>query len=244
MSSNGKRVKVTNGYRAIFFDAGNTLLMPHPSVEEVCAELLERHGIPADMESIRRGTALANRHYEKRYWSDDTFWASEEQAQGLWLEMYGLLMREVGFEADSSEMGELLYAEFGEGHRWTTFPEVLATLGALHERGLILGIVSNWDVRLPEICHQLGISDYLDFIISSATVGRIKPEPAIFQMALDRAGVTPEQAVHVGDHFYADVLGARSAGIKPVLVDRHGYAPSGDCAIVASLDELIPLLGL
>ncbi len=234
----------TNGYRAIFFDAGNTLLMPHPSVEEVCAELLERHGIEADMESIKRGTEAANRHYERRYWSDDTFWASEEKTQGLWLEMYDLLMREVGFEADSAEMGGRLYAEFGEGHRWATFPEVVSTLQLLRASGFILGVVSNWDVRLPEICHQLGISEYLDFIISSATVGRIKPEPAIFQMALVRAGVLPEEAVHVGDHFYADVLGARSAGIKPVLVDRHGHAPRGDCEVISGLDELIPLLGL
>ncbi len=231
-----------NGYKAIFFDAGNTLLMPHPSVEEVCAELLERHDIPADMESIRRGVERANRHYEKRYWSDDTFWASEREAQGLWLEMYDLLMQEVGFEGNSAEMGEKLYEEFGEGHRWTTFPEVRDTLRRLHERGFILGIISNWDVRLPEICHAVGISDYLDFIISSATVGRIKPEPAIFHMALERAGVQPEEALHVGDHFYADVLGARSAGITPVLVDRHGYAPHGDCTVIAGLDELLPLL--
>ncbi len=217
--------------------------MPYPSVEEVCAELLERHGIPADRSSIRRGVELANRHYEERYWADDTFWASEEKTQGLWMEMYGLLMREVGFEADSLEMGERLYAEFGEGHRWTTFPEVFSTLQRLCERGLILGIISNWDVRLPELCHQVGISDYLDFIICSAAVGRIKPEPAIFQMALDRAGVRPEEAMHVGDHFYADVLGARSVGITPVLVDRHGHAPHGDCRVVAGLDELLPLLG-
>ncbi len=234
----------SNGYRAIFFDAGNTLLMPHPSVEEVCAELLERHGMKADMESIRRGTELANRHYEKRYWADDTFWASEEKTQELWLEMYALLMQEVGFEADSTRMGERLYAEFGEGHRWATFPEVISTLQLLRERGLSLGIISNWDVRLPELCHQLGISDYLDFIISSAAVGRIKPEPAIFEMALARAGVRPEQAVHVGDHFYADVLGARTVGITPVLLDRHGYAPHGDCEVIGGLDELIPLLGL
>ncbi|MHB8780576.1 MAG: HAD family hydrolase [Candidatus Geothermincolia bacterium] len=226
-----------NGYRAVFFDAGNTLLRPYPSVEEVCADLLRGHGYDPDPAAIGRGTILAERLYEERYWADDSFWASEKEARSLWLSMYEVLMREVGIE-DAPHLGEQLYEEFGAGDRWATFPDALPALAELHAAGFILGIISNWDARLPEICHDLGVSRYLDFIISSATVGRVKPEPSIFEMALARAGVPAQACLHVGDHFYADVLGARSVGITPVLIDRQGLAPTGDCLVVNDLSEL------
>jgi putative hydrolase of the HAD superfamily len=227
--------------RAIFFDAGNTLLQPHPSVEEVCAELLAGQGLQAPMEDIQRGLDLSERYYEERYWADDTFWASEEEAAAMWSEMYSLAMREVGVE-DYMAMGRLLYDEFGKGERWALYADVLPAMERLRGMGICMGIVSNWDVRLPGLCHHLGLSRYLDFVISSANLGRIKPEVSIFQSALGRAGVTSSQAMHVGDHYYADVLGARAAGIHPVFLDRAGKASHADCAVISSLDELPDLV--
>lgn len=227
--------------KAVFFDAGNTLLLPHPSVEEVCAEVLRSHGLRADPEAIRRGLEKADLYYEERYWEDDTFWASEEEAAAMWSEMYALAMREAGVEP-SRELGRELYEEFGKGDRWALYPDVMPTVQRLHEMGLRMGIVSNWDVRLPGLCHHLGLSRYLEFVISSANLGRIKPEASIFRAALDRVGVRPEEAVHVGDHYYADVLGARSAGIRPVLLDRTGRAENPDCPVIRSLSELPGLL--
>lgn len=227
--------------RAVFFDAGNTLLLPHPSVEEVCLEVLASHGLRADPEAIRRGLELADRYYEDRYWQDDTFWASEEEAAAMWGEMYALAMREAGIEP-SRELGRELYEEFGKGDRWALYPDVMPTMERLHGMGMRMGIVSNWDVRLPGLCHHLGLSRYLEFVISSANLGRIKPEASIFRAALGRVGVEPGEAVHVGDHYYADVLGARAAGLHPVLLDRSGRARKTDCPVIRSLSELPDLL--
>ncbi|MGQ9475477.1 MAG: HAD family hydrolase [Actinomycetota bacterium] len=231
----------TDMIRAVFFDAGNTLLLPHPSVEEVCLEVLASHGLRADSEAIRRGLELADRYYEDRYWEDDTFWASEEEAAAMWGEMYALAMREAGIEP-SRELGRELYEEFGKGDRWALYPDVMPTMERLHGMGMRMGIVSNWDVRLPGLCHHLGLSSYLEFVISSANLGRIKPEASIFRAALGRVGVEPGEAVHVGDHYYADVLGARAAGLHPVLLDRAGRAWKTDCPVIRSLSELPDLL--
>jgi len=227
--------------KAVFFDAGNTLLLPYPSVEEVCVEVLSARGLRADPDAVRRGLERADRYYEERYWEDDTFWASEEEAAAMWGEMYALAMREAGVEP-SRELGRELYEEFGRGDRWALYPDVLPTVERLHRMGLRMGIVSNWDARLPGLCHHLGLSRYLDFVISSANLGRIKPEASIFQAALRRAGVEPGEAVHVGDHYYADVMGARSVGIHPVLLDRRGEARNLDCPVIGSLLELPDLL--
>jgi putative hydrolase of the HAD superfamily len=227
--------------KAVFFDAGNTLLMPYPSVEEVCVEVLEGRGLRPDLDGIRRGLERSERYYEERYWADDTFWASEEEAAAIWSEMFSMALEEAGI-GDREALGRLLYEEFGNGERWALYPDVLPAMERLRAMGMRMGIISNWDVRLPGLCHHLGLSRYLDFVISSANLGRIKPEASIFQSALGRAGVAPREAVHVGDHYFADVLGARAAGIYPVLLDRMGLASGADCAVIASLEELPDLV--
>jgi putative hydrolase of the HAD superfamily len=227
--------------KAVFFDAGNTLLLPHPSVEEVCVEVLAACGYHTSIDGVQRALENADRYYEERYWSDDTFWASEVEAAAMWSEMYGLAMAEVGVGA-SREMGRRLYDEFGKGDRWALYPDVIPAVRRLHGMGMRMGIISNWDARLPGLCHHLGLSRYLDFVISSANLGRIKPEASIFHSALGRVGVSAAEALHVGDHYYADVLGARSAGIYPILLDRWELCGALDCTVIESLGELPELL--
>ena len=198
-------------------------------------------GIHPSLEAIRRGLDLSERYYETRYWSDDTFWASEAEAAAMWSQMYALAMEEVGVE-DSLDIGHLLYEEFGKGERWALYPDVFPTIEKLHSLGICMGVISNWDVRLPGLCHHLGLSRYLDFVISSANLGRIKPEASIFASALSRVGVSPLEAIHLGDHYYSDVLGARSAGIYPILLDRKGKVGNVDCTVITSLEELPALL--
>ena len=226
---------------AVFFDAGNTLLKPHPSMDEVCLEVLRAHGLEVGADDLAAALETSEKYYEKRYWTDDTFWASEREARDMWTRLYGILMRELGVP-DPDGMGAVMYDEFGKGTRWALFDDVLPALGALSGMGLLMGIISNWDARLSSLCHQLDLAPYLHFVISSANVGRIKPEPAIFELALGRAGVAAGRAVHVGDHYYADVLGARGSGLTPVLIDRTGRYPAFDCLVIRSLAELPALL--
>ena len=80
----------------------------------------------------------------------------------------------------------------------------------------------------------------LDFILSSCLVGAEKPDPRIFQVALEKAGTRPEETMHVGDQYYADVTGARGVGIVPVLIDRLDTFPDqNDCIRVRGLDEVV-----
>lgn len=228
-------------FKAVFFDAGKTLLLPHPSVEKVCADVLAGEGYYPSLSEVRRGLDRGERYYEERYWEDDTFWGSEREAAAMWSRMYAMAMEEIGVE-DSLTMGKLLYEEFGKGERWSLYPDVLPTLERLHGAGIQMGIVSNWDVRLPELCHHLGLTRYLEFVISSANLGRSKPQQSIFGIALERVGVSAPEAAHVGDHYYADVLGARSAGIHPVFLDRGGLVSNPDCMVIATLHELPGLI--
>jgi putative hydrolase of the HAD superfamily len=229
---------------AVFFDVGNTLLKPYPSLEAVCREVMSRFGYDPSDDEMRRGLTAADRFYEYRYWSDDSFWANETDASEMWSELYETALEEMGVDGDRKLIGRAIYDHFGDGARWRTYDDVVPVFQALKARGYRLALVSNWDSRLAKLCFDMGLSRYLDSVLSSASIGIIKPDPKIYQVACERLSVSPERAVHVGDHYYADVLGARSVGIHPVMIDRFGFGHTADVPVIESLYELLPLLGL
>jgi putative hydrolase of the HAD superfamily len=118
---------------------------------------------------------------------------------------------------------------------------------ALREAGIRTGVISNWDRRLASLIEGLGLGEMFDVVVSSADVGLRKPDPRVFMLACERLGVAPEEAVHVGDHHYADVLGARAVGMTPVLIQRAGsdaMPAMAACATIRTFEELPDVLGL
>lgn len=228
-------------HRAIFFDVGNTLLFPYPSVSEVCRQVLASAGHTRDLSAIDALMPLVDAYYEDRYRDDDTFWTDEGETFDVWVGMYSLLCRELGLDESAEELARRVCDEFGDPGRWRAYDDVEPTLRRLRSAGLAVGIISNWDGRLSRILEGLGLSRYLDTIVSSVEVGLHKPDPRIFELACARVGVEPTYAVHVGDHHYADVVGATAVGMTAVLIDRHSPVVEGGA--IASLDELGPLLG-
>jgi putative hydrolase of the HAD superfamily len=116
--------------------------------------------------------------------------------------------------------------------RFQAYPDAGPALAALRERGLGLVCVSNWDCSLPRVLEGCGLASALDGVVTSASAGARKPDPAIFEPALDITGCEPGGLVHVGDTAGEDVAGARAAGARALLLDRDG---GGD---IASLTEI------
>ena len=136
--------------------------------------------------------------------------------------------------ADGDGAVELLLAAL----RFRPFPDAVRALPRLRDRGARLVVVSNWDVSLHEVLDRVGLSPYLDGIVTSAEVGARKPDPAIFERALALAGVPASTALHVGDTPADDVAGARNAGIEPVLIVREGGPGPDGVRTIHSLLEL------
>lgn len=120
------------------------------------------------------------------------------------------------------------------------YPESEEVLEELTFKGVPLYAVSNWDVELEEVLEDLGWRHFFDGLVVSAKVGVEKPGGAIFERALEVAGVGRERAVMVGNDPVSDVRGAARAGIDAVLVDRRGYAevPQVAVAVLADLRRL------
>lgn len=111
------------------------------------------------------------------------------------------------------------------------YPDAPAALAELRARGLRLICVSNWDCALSEVLARVGLGERFDGVVASALAGARKPDPAIFEDALELAGCSAAEALHVGDSD-VDVDGARAAGIEVLRIDRTG---DGD---IASLREI------
>lgn len=230
--------------RAVFFDVGNTLLTPYPSVSQVCREVLAEQGHQRDLASIDSIMPLVDQYYEDRYREDDTFWTDEARTSAVWVGMYSLLCRRLGVEADAECIARRVYDEFGRHERWQAFRDVTPALDRLKERGLLVGLISNWDRRLERLIEGLGLGEKVDTVVCSADVGLRKPDPRIFELGCERLGVDPAECAHVGDHGYADVEGARSVGMMPVLIDRVGCGESRHVACIRTLDDLETVLGM
>jgi putative hydrolase of the HAD superfamily len=230
--------------RAVFFDVGNTLVRPHPSVSEVVRQILAEEGHVHDLSAIDQVMPLVDEYYEDRYRSDDTFWTDEDRTSQVWVGMYSLLCRKLGIEQDAERIAGRVYEEFGDPRRWEVYSDVLPAFRRLRRRGMRLGLISNWDNRLAGLIEGLGLAGELETIVSSADVGLHKPDPRIFELACERLGVRPEEAAHVGDHHYADIVGASAVGMSPVLIDRHSELSVWQPGFVVTLDDLERALDL
>lgn len=234
-------------YRAVFFDAGFTLVHAYPSLGGIYREVSRRHGFDIavePLEALLRGVLSgSSAELGPTRWHD--LETSDAHEYEMWRDITARVHHRLGWPLASFESWFAdLWRAVGDGSSWQVFEDVVPALDDLVRRGLRVGIVSNWDSRLTDILEALGLRDRFECVVASAQVRVRKPSPAIFRHALDRMGVAPEAAVMVGDTLRDDVEGARAVGLTGVLVDRHGrHAGVRDVPVVRSLLDLPACLG-
>lgn len=192
--------------KALFVDAANTLLKPREPVGLTYAREARRHGVDADPVVVeqRFRAALAARRGQPQAGDGRAYWA-------------GVVDEAVGAEIPA--LDEALYQHYAHPRAWWVDIEALRTLGAFARRGTRLGIVSNFDTRLRTLYNRYALDRMFPILVCSAEVEVEKPDPAIFAIACTCAGVSPRDAVHVGDDPEADVAGANRAGLVGLLYD-------------------------
>jgi REG-2-like HAD superfamily hydrolase len=239
-----RRAAANPPLRAVFLDIGGTVMEPNPSWEHVYAIALREHDVEVSIEDLHRALRTAYRH--GGWGMEGGFEPTAETSFQRTIELDRLALAELGIQGLPEAFYRRLAELFMVISHWHVFPDVYPALEALTSRGLVIGAVSNWVWSLPELLHSLDLVRHFRFIAASARVGFEKPHPRIFEWALERAGVTPGEALHVGDHLDADVRGAQAMGIGAVLIDRTGThaadeVPDGVPAI-RSLADLLPIV--
>lgn len=227
--------------KAVFFDWFNTLARYEPPREELHSQALHEFGIEVSPQQIMPGLLIADRDlFEENIRSPVQKRNPEEQAR-VFSRYQNTVLTEAGVKVDQGLLAKIMkrMQQLFVGITFTLFDDVLSTLKALKEQGFTLGLLTNYDKDMNSICHELGLEPYLDFVVTSGEVGADKPNPPIFLAALQRAGVNAAEAVHVGDQYKVDVVGARGVGIAPILIDRYdSYSEVSDCPRICRLAEL------
>lgn len=232
-------------YPVVCFDVGFTLLDErtdlHTLLHDIFAELGHTTTVaPAD---LRAAQQAAQRWYAPRYRRlDNDDWSSDAMIHALWMGYYEELFTSLDPALDHATLGPRLIDYYGRPSQWQPFDDVLPTLEQLRAMGVRIGVVSDWSTHLRGILRGTGLSDWLDWAVISADAGYAKPMRELYAMAVQRAGVAPEQIIHVGDSYHADVLGARSVGMDGAVIDRRRHLSRLDCPLLHDLRELIPLV--
>ncbi|MFL5892235.1 MAG: HAD family hydrolase [Solirubrobacterales bacterium] len=203
--------------RAVFLDALGTLVELEPPWVSL------RNRVPAEVSDERLMAAL---RAEMAYYRDHAHEGRDEASLAELRERCAAIV--------SEKLGLVITVdELVEAIRFFAYPDVVPALSGLRDSGLKLIAVSNWDCSLPRVLERCGLDGLLDGTVTSAETGSRKPDPGIFDAALELAGCDRNEAVHVGDTAEEDVAGARAAGITPLLIDRDGGR--GD---ISSLEEI------
>jgi putative hydrolase of the HAD superfamily len=232
----------------VLLDVGDTMVRPDPSWRDVYATVFADHGIEATADQFEAAFREAWKDWEQ----EGPFEASEEASFERLMALDRLVFGRLGYPDLPESFFRDVDQAFRQRSAFHVFPDVIPALKAMRASGLRLAVVSNWGWAAPELLQTLELAQHFEVLSISARVGYQKPHPAIFEHALELLGVDASQAIHVGDDPKADVLGARRAGIEPVLVDRHGRAhppigadtPADGVTVVADLAGLLDVLAI
>jgi putative hydrolase of the HAD superfamily len=217
---------------AIFFDFGDTLATLTPSKEELFIQAARSVGLQLELESVKRAYQVVDFHnkYSSVHVADRSSFYENYNQQ---------LAEALGISSHFSKLNPALIAEFRNQKRWALFSEVPETLRSLRAQGILLALVANWDSNLSQLVEKLGIRQEFSAVISSQAARVEKPNPAIFILTAAELNLSVEtkRILYVGNEYRADVMGARAAGLTPVLIDRHCLYKHADCPRFTSLVE-------
>jgi putative hydrolase of the HAD superfamily len=230
---------------AICFDAGMTLIGPRKDVPQLCAEIAAELGYIVTPEDVQREMADADGLYRELLRDDPQIWSREASIRKMWRAYYSLIFTRLGLDGAVSRAADSVYERFNRVEQWSVFVDVWPTLTELRSRGYQIGVVSDWGPQLVDsLLVPLGLGQLIDTVVVSARVGLAKPSTELYRLAASRFGLDPQQVMHLGDSYVHDVLGARSAGMQAVLVDRERRTAGTqlDCPRVWDLTQVLELV--
>ena len=221
-------------YQTVIFDVGGTLVGYEddaPFAQFLATvDAPHRFACPAELRLTMLQTLSRRRHELVGIGVDD------DSINNWWYTIFESLFPQC------PQTAKRMWTIFKANYFDSLFPDTIPVLEHLKKRGVPLGIISNYGANLIDLLDKLKLFNYFDFIIISAIVGVAKPQPRIFEIAIEEAGVRPDQILYVGDNPEDDVKGANNMGIDAVLINRPGRKPQRAPLMIDTLWELEPFI--
>jgi len=225
--------------RAVFFDVDFTLIFPGPTFQaEGYRRACAARGIIVDPAKFDQATAASSfilDEVEEQTYNHDIF-----------IHYTASIIEKMGGRgAAVVDVAREIYDQWSVNHHFEIYDDVAPALTMLQRRGFIVGVISNSHRSLDAFREHFSLADIITVSVSSAEHGYMKPHRSIFDAALERANVTADQAMMVGDSVKHDIDGALNAGWRAVLLRRSGEVPHllpADLPVITTLADLAPLL--
>jgi FMN phosphatase YigB (HAD superfamily) len=231
--------------KAVLFDLDGTLFHYLPTSGDVLSEHLKQAGFCFSEEDRVRAE-----HWVHFYFAHSTEIQEDgktfgENTRDFWVNFTKRRLIAFGIQPDKAcELAPQVSDFMSETYEPKVHvpDDARLLLELLKDAGYTLGMVSNRGFSFREEMQEYNLACYFDFFLAGGEIKSFKPDPLIFKHALGLSGTSAQQTMYVGDNYFADILGARRAGLTPVLYDPIRLFPEADCAVIQSFDELPNLL--
>ncbi|MGD2058093.1 MAG: HAD family hydrolase [Anaerolineales bacterium] len=232
-----------NGYDTVLFDLDGTLRVNDPPALDVFYRIAAELGLETSPE-----LRIVGERWVNEYWADsellkedlDRFGDYRDNA-AFWKNHAWRHLRHIGADEQLADgiAGTLTERMREEYQPRDVVPEsVLPTLENLKQSGFRLGLVSNRSKPMNELVEELGLAQHFEIILAAGEVGWYKPDPRLLEHAARQLKTTPSASIYIGDNYHADVLGARAAGMEPVLIDPRSIYADADCVVIKDIGEI------
>jgi putative hydrolase of the HAD superfamily len=230
----------------VFFDAGGTLLDPHPSFPELFAAVCLEKGHPVEASAVEAAQARIAPHLTDLVadGEDAVTYAgtsdSAKESRRYWTYFYERMLAEVGIRDRS--LPSALFERFTDSRSYKLYHDVVPAIDSLQALGVRIGLISNFEGWLEKMLVELEVGDVFEIAVISGIEGIEKPDPGIYRLALERAEVSAAVCMHVGDSPVMDAAPAAEVGMHPVLIDRGDRYPDSSWPRARSLKDLPELV--
>ena len=226
--------------KAIFFDLDGTLRIPSPSPTDAFILFARTLDVQIDPISERRVKLWAH-----EYWGRNKL-VQQDMARfdtdGFWINYSRLLLETVEAYQDIHQRAKLVREWFDDGYdpNVSLAPGSINLLATLKKEGYTLGVISNRSQPFHNVLHQLGIAEYFDFTLAAGEINVWKPNPHIFKHSVAQFDdLEPRECIYVGDNYFADGLGAKAAGLHPILYDPDNLYENPNMAHIQNMQEIL-----
>ncbi|MBD3266516.1 HAD-IA family hydrolase, partial [bacterium] len=208
----------------IFMDAGDTFIMGYPTLYDAIRDCCARVNHAVSIDAIQRVLHGAMKT------DDRAALLYQEQFEQYLRQLYREVLIALNFPGNVDAGCDYLWGEWRGGHRLRLFDDAHAALANLKKHNFQLGIISNWDTSLEGLLRRFGVSHFFDLLVVSCQVHLAKPDPAIFNLAINTVGAEADRCWYLGDHREMDIIPASQLGMKTVYVDYYQKKKADDMA--------------
>lgn len=232
--------------KAVLLDLGDTLVTYSLPEHNIIAKVLNEHNINVKLVDVERAVKEVRKYFIEKanHFKNNmrgVYYRYSTLPKTFWIEYNKTILERLSINKYDGIVHKII-DEFYKTDNIKVYPDVEPVLKTLRKVGIKIALVSNASHFANKVIRETGLVKYFDAVAISYQVGYEKPNPKIFAEALKKIRIMPHHAVHVGDTYETDIVGARLAGVYPILLDRTGRYNNVDCMKINSLYELLNLL--